>query len=293
VSATAIDPATRVGPVRLRVADLPRVRGFYERVLGLQARGAGEDGAVVLGAPGGAPLVELAGRPDAAPRPPGASGLFHVALLYPERADLARALRRVVESGHPLSGASDHLVSEALYLSDPEGNGIELYRDRPRAEWTHDPGGELRMATLPLDLHDLAAAAADASGEEPPPAATTVGHVHLQVAELEAAEAFYAGLLGFEVMVRGYPGALFVAAGGYHHHLGLNTWASRGGPPNAPGTRGLERFEVTLPGTAALAPLATRLADAGLATREHPRGLLIGDPFGNELLLASDANAPA
>jgi len=283
-----IDPATELGPVRLLVADLPRVRDYYEQAIGLQALAA--DGEVVaLGADGGAPLVELVARADAPPRRPGSSGLFHLALLLPSRAALAAALRRLVLAHAPLAGASDHLVSEALYVADPEGNGIELYRDRPRAQWERDERGELAMATLPLELDDLLAAApAEAPG--PAPAGTRVGHVHLQVAELGAAEAFYAGLLGFEVMVRGYPGALFVAAGGYHHHVGLNTWSSAGGPPNAPGTRGLERFTVALPDAGALAAAAERLERGGVATEARDGGLLARDPFGNAVLLV--ANPP-
>ncbi len=272
--------------MRLTVADLARVRAFYEQALGLRIVVDDVDAGVVLGTPGGTPLVELAERTDAAPRPRGASGLFHLALLYPSRAELARALQRLLAAGAQLDGASDHLVSEALYLSDPEGNGIELYRDLPRDAWRHEASGELAMATLPLDLQALLA---DAPGGEADPAVsdgTIMGHVHLQVAALDTAEAFYGGLLGFDVMVRGYPGALFVAAGGYHHHIGLNTWASAGGPPNAPGTRGLNRFVVQLPGADALAPVAARLADAGVATRDmNDNGLLVTDPFGNNVLL--------
>jgi catechol 2,3-dioxygenase len=278
----AIPAATTLGPVRLAVADLPRVQAFYETALGLVAR---DDGAVLaLGAADGPPLVELIQRADAAPRPPRASGLFHLALLLPSRAALADALARVARAGAPLAGASDHLVSEALYLADPEGNGIELYRDRPRAEWTYD-GGELRMATLPLDLRDLLAEATDEdAGTHGIAPGTAMGHVHLQVAELAPAEAFYGDLLGFDVTVRGYPGALFLAAGDYHHHVGLNTWASRGGPPNAPSSRGLERFVVVLPHAEALEAIAARLRAAG-ASRHDEAGLHATDPFGNELLL--------
>ena len=223
VAPPVLDPATTLGAVRLRVADLAGARSFYERALGLEARADGE--VVALGVPGGPALVELREQADAAPRRPGASGLFHLALLLPSRAELARALWRLARERVPLTGASDHLVSEALYLADPEGNGIELYRDRPREEWERD-GGELRMATLPLDLDPLLAEA-PAEPEAAIAPGTRLGHVHLQVADLRAAEAFYGGALGFEAMVRGSPGALFLAAGGYHHHVGLNTWASR------------------------------------------------------------------
>jgi len=275
---------TAIGPVRLRVADLPRVRAFYERALGLQELPSVEGDVVALGAPGGEPLVELLASPDAPPRIGGSSGLFHLAILLPTRADLADALRRLSAAREPLHGASDHLVSEALYLADPEGNGIELYRDRPREEWSYGPDGELRMATIPLDLDDLLAEETGAEGQPMPPA-TRMGHVHLQVADLGAAEAFYHGLLGFDVMVRGYPGALFVAADGYHHHVGLNTWSSAGGPPNAPGSRGLARFTIALPDCAALDELAGRLADAGAPAHAREGAVRTADPFGNEILL--------
>jgi catechol 2,3-dioxygenase len=278
-----IAAATTLGPIRLTVADLPRARAFYESVLGLRVQ-ADDGAALVLGAENGRPLVELVGRGDAAPRARGASGLFHLALLFPSRRALADALRRVATAGWRLEGASDHLVSEALYLSDPEGNGIELYCDRPRAQWTREETGELRMATLALDVDSLLAEASDELVAAVP-ADTALGHVHLQVAALEPAERFYADVLGFEVMTRSYPGALFVAAGGYHHHIGLNTWASRGGPRNLPGTCGLERFVVELPDAAERERIAARLAEAGVEARETDDGLLATDPFGNDVLL--------
>jgi catechol 2,3-dioxygenase len=233
-----------LGPVRLVVGDLDTATSFYERAIGLATLERDGD-AAVLGPAGGQSLVQLVGRPEAPPRPPRTTGLFHLALLVPSRPALARALRRVVDSGARLTGASDHLVSEALYLHDSEGNGIELYHDRPRDEW-HYERGELQMATLPLDLEGLLAelpAGPDAGME----AATRMGHVHLNVADLGAAERFYVDELGFDVTVRSYPGALFVSTGGYHHHIGLNTWAGRGAPAPPPGARGLDAFAVAPP----------------------------------------------
>ena len=200
-----------------------------------------------MGAAGGdEPLVVLHGDPAAPPRPARSTGLFHMAFLLPERLDLAHALLRLAERGWPLTGASDHLVSEALYLSDPDGIGIEIYRDRPREEWSVEDG-QVRMATLPLDLDDVARAA---QGPAPPraPEGTRMGHVHLNVADLGTAEAFYAGELGFDVTARNYPGALFLAAGGYHHHIGANTWRGEGAPPPPPGAVGLRRFTIVAPG---------------------------------------------
>jgi catechol 2,3-dioxygenase len=236
-----------IGRVRLRVADLERMRSYYERTIGLRTL-AHDDGTLRLGA--GAPLVELAGDPDAPPAPPGSTGLFHLALLVPDRAELARALQRVLASGERPTGASDHFVSEALYLRDPEGNGIEIYRDRPREQWEYTAGGELRMGTVALDVDAVMDELPE--GEDPGLAdATVMGHIHLHVADLDAAEAFYAGRLGFDVTVRSYPGALFLSRGGYHHHIGLNTWQGAGAPPPPPGSRGLEDFELVLPEVAA------------------------------------------
>ncbi|HEY9458127.1 MAG TPA: VOC family protein, partial [Gaiella sp.] len=241
---------TRLGAIRLRAGDIGLLRDFYERVIGLRAI-ASEDGVTALGA-GDASLVELVSDPDAPPRPPRTTGLFHLALLVPARADLTRALRRVFENGWHLSGASDHLVSEALYLSDPEGNGIELYRDRPREEWPRE-GDEIAMATLPLDLEDLLAE--PGAGDDAPamPAGTVLGHVHLQVKDLDSAAAFWVDALGLDVTASLYPGALFVSAGGYHHHVGLNTWAGVGAPRPPAGARGLDRFELVLPDAASAA----------------------------------------
>ena len=185
---------------------------------------------VRLGPEGGPSLVELIGDPDA-PRLRPATGLFHLALLVPSRVELARALRRVMNGGWQFTGASDHLVSEALYLRDPEYNGIEIYRDRPREEWSI-VDGQIQMATLPLDLQGIAGLADDAG--DGMPAGTTMGHVHLQVAGLAPADSFYHRLLGMDVTVRSYPGALFMSAGGYHHHIGANTWESHGGPAPPP-----------------------------------------------------------
>jgi catechol 2,3-dioxygenase len=283
----AIDPATSVGRVALTVRDLDGVRGFYERVVGLSALDAGE-GRAVLGA-GDTPLVELVEDPVAPPRPPRTTGLFHLAILVPDRAELARSLQRLVDTRWPLAGASDHLVSEALYLGDPEGNGIEIYRDRPPGEWQRD-GDELRMATLPLDLNDLLAELDRGDGNDSGvPFDTTIGHVHLNVADLVASERFYADLLGLEVTARGYPGALFVAAGGYHHHVGLNTWRGEGAPAPPPGSLGLRSFELTLPDADALEEVVARLRAAGEAVSTVDGAGAVRDPSGNALRLVPAA----
>jgi catechol 2,3-dioxygenase len=273
-----------IGTVRLNVSDLDGQQAFYERAIGLHSLERTDD-LVRLGPEGGPALVELAGRPDAPPRPPRSTGLFHLAILVPNRLELARALPRLAQAGHGLTGASDHLVSEALYLRDPEGNGIEIYRDRPREKWPRD-GDAPRMDTLPLDLDgvlgELDAATADGDGV---PAATRIGHVHLQVADVAAAEAFYHGALGLDVTVRSYPGALFLSHGGYHHHVGVNTWASAGAPPPPTGALGLDWFELVMPQGQPLERAGERLRAAGAPAEPEDRGLLAADPSGNRVLL--------
>jgi catechol 2,3-dioxygenase len=271
-----------VGAVALVVRDLEGVRAFYERVVGLAVLEAGE-GRAVLGA-GERALVELVEDRQAQLRPQRTTGLFHLAILVPDRDELGRAVRRTIAARRPLQGAADHLVSEAIYLGDPEGNGIEIYRDRPREEWRRD-GDELRMATLPLDLDDVLAEPGDGATLGPLPDGARIGHVHLNVADLAAAERFYAGLLGFEVTARAYPGALFVAAGGYHHHVGLNTWRGEGAPPPPPGALGLRSFELTLPDPDSLAEVVARLREGGAEVEADGDAALTHDPSHNPLRL--------
>lgn len=231
-----------IGQVNLTVRDLDRSVLFYRDVLGFQESTRAARTAL-LGPEGGRTLVELHEHKGAIPKPSRSAGLFHFAILVPSRAALGRSLRWLAEKRWPMTGASDHLVSEALYLNDPDGLGIEIYRDRPRAEWPVR-SGQLVMATDPLDLQGVL----DEPGTESPwqglEAGTVMGHVHLHVPSLAAAEAFYCGQVGFEPMVRGYPGALFVAAGGYHHHLGMNTWVGAGAPPPPEHAVGLRSFTI-------------------------------------------------
>jgi catechol 2,3-dioxygenase len=178
-------------------------------------------------------------------------------------------------------------VSEALYLRDPEGNGIEIYRDRPREDWRR-VDGQIAMDTLPLDLEGVLeelGSGDSPSGDMSPGA--RLGHVHLNVADLPSSEAFYSGALGLDVTVRGYPGALFVSAGGYHHHVGLNTWMGEGAPPPPPGARGLDRFEIVLPSAAEVDAAERRLADAGVDATRSEEGVTAVDPSGNRVLLRS------
>jgi catechol 2,3-dioxygenase len=284
---TPIAADTAPGAVSLTVADLNRSRAFYEGAMGLHAQEL-EDGALALAAPNAETLVRLYGDPTARALDRRATGLFHLAILLPSRVDLGHALIRLSQARWPLDGASDHLVSEALYLSDPDGNGIEIYRDRPRDEWRHDHG-RLQMATLPLDLRSIIGELGPDPAPQPTVSPDTVmGHVHLQVADLGDAEAFYHGVLGFDVTVRGYPGALFVSAGGYHHHLGLNTWNSAGAGPAPPGAVGLHSYEVLLPDAAELERVRRRVDAAGLAMEADSSGsATLRDPSGNRVVLRS------
>jgi catechol 2,3-dioxygenase len=276
---TALLPATlRLGAVHLTVSDLDRSVAFYQDALGLRQQRR-EDPVAALGA-GGEELVVLHEEPGA--RPAGRhAGLYHYALLFPSREELARAVGRLAATRTPLDGASDHGVSEAIYLSDPDGNGIELYADRPREAWPPAPPGErIGMYTRALDLDDLLATTA---GEQPVRHAgdgLRMGHVHLHVGDLEAARAFYVDVLGFEVMAS-LPSALFLAAGGYHHHLGANTWRGEGVGPAPAGTVGLREWTLVLEPDA-LAAIRARLSAAGLGD-----GDVVEDPWGIRLRLVA------
>ncbi len=279
--------ATRLGRVRFQVAELERSLAYYQQVLGLRLISRTETDAA-LGAGGATgddgantPLVELHARPGAAPVPQaGRLGLYHFAILLPERAALGRFLTHLGSIG-ARAGMSDHLVSEAIYLRDPDGLGIEVYADRPRSAWRYD-GREIVMETLPLNARDLFAAGI---GEEwrGMPAGTRIGHVHLHVGDLERAAAFYHAALGLDRTVWSYPGALFLAAGGYHHHLGVNTWAA-GAPTAGEADARLLSWEIDLPPEAAAAA-AESIAAAGYDVARDGSGWIARDPWGTAVRL--------
>jgi catechol 2,3-dioxygenase len=275
VSLEAFDAPYHIGAVSLRVRDLPELTAFYRDAIGL-APIHEEPGLATLGVDGEVLVrLEAGGTPPSSP-----AGLFHLAILLPSRADLAGWLRHAATTGIPLEGASDHLVSEALYLSDPEGNGIEIYRDRPRADWPRRDGA-IRMATERLDLDALLR---EARPEAWPgmPSGTRMGHIHLRVGDTAAAEAFYAGKLGFELTVR-YPGASFLASGGYHHHIAGNVWNSRGAGARGEGEAGLSFFEVVARDGDEFETMRQRILAAG--GREDAGGPSIADPWGNRIVL--------
>ena len=266
----------RLGAVHLQVADLERSVEYYLRVLGLHAT-ARSEGRATLAAEDGTPLVELHERPGAVPVPRrGRLGLYHFAILLPDRAALGRFVRHLGEIGIR-AGMSDHLVSEAVYLTDPDGLGIEVYADRPRGEWRH-VGGQIEMATLSLDVESVIRAAGDGrwSGA---PAGTVMGHVHLFVGDLERAAAFYHTGLGFDKTVWNYPGALFMSAGGYHHHLGTNTWAAGAEPAGDSDARLLE-WQILLPAAADVAAALAGLEQAGVPVERDGHAGVARDAWG-------------
>jgi catechol 2,3-dioxygenase len=273
---------TRVSQVHLRAANLKKTRAFYTDVLGLKVSRGGSSQTVLSAAPGGPALVALTEDLDAPSRLPRSTGLYHFAIRYPGHQDLARAYHRVVRADYPVAGASDHGVSEAIYLNDPEGNGVELYADRPRSRWPRQ-NGQIAMVTRSLDLDELLSAVPPDSAAAEPPAETDIGHVHLHVADLAAAERFYGEFLGLALTQRSYPGALFFAAGGYHHHIGVNVWA--GSTVSPAGSVGLVSYRVEVPITEILYCLNHRAPLLGYETRPGPREeggpvLQIRDPNG-------------
>ena len=276
--------ATRLGRVVLQVEDLERSIAYYERVLGFTAaRGAA--GAASLAANDGRVLVELRERKGARPVPRrGLLGLYHFAILLPDRTSLGRFVRHLADERVP-AGMSDHLVSEAIYLTDPDGLGIEVYADRPRGEWAVRDG-QLAMATNPLDVEALLSASG--GGWAGMPSGAVIGHVHLFVGDIDAAARFYHDGLGFDKTVWSYPGALFLAAGGYHHHLGTNSWAA-GAPPAGENDAQLLEWEVVVPSADAAAGALGSLEGAGAAVARNANGGVAHDPWGTAVRLLAEA----
>lgn len=272
--------ATRLGPVKLQVSDLARSIAYYESVIGLRTIGRDTETAALAVHGGDTVIVALRERRGSLPVPRrGLLGLYHFAILVPDRAVLGRFLRHVTALGVHV-GMSDHLVSEALYLTDPDGLGIEVYADRPRESWKK-ADRQIAMATDPLDAEDLVAA----GGGVPfagMPAGTVIGHVHLHVGDIEQAAHFYHEGLGFDKMVWNYPGALFLAAGGYHHHLGTNTWAA-GRPSAGDGDARLLEWEVQVPTVEDAHAALTSLESGGHAVQRESSGGTVRDPWGTSV----------
>lgn len=279
-----IHPETSVGSVSLRIRDLERSIEFYtalgfemESVEGKQATLGVSKRELIF-------LRESAESSQAF----GTTGLFHFAILVPSRLELAKSMRQLSTSKIPVQGFSDHLVSEAIYLADPDGNGIEIYRDRPRSEWPFRDG-QLQMDTLPLDINSLMSELESV----PQPwtglaEGTRIGHIHLKVANVKEAEDFYINTLGFELMTRYGPSASFVSAGGYHHHVGFNTWNSLGAPPAPDNAIGLVWYSLELPDNQALDQLLKLIHQAQIETEKGPEGVYVHDPSANRILLKTN-----
>lgn len=290
-----LNPELQMDAVSLRVGNLERMSAYYADALALtpiDERARGREVHRVLGR-GSTPFVRLIETPDLPEVSPRDAGLFHTAFLFEDAAALAATVYRTAQ--HPesrFSGSSDHLVSEAFYFSDPEGNGIELYVDRPRAQWSH-VNGELQMGSLHLDPNaylqaHLREADLATTAERP----GRVGHVHLQVGDVSEARAFYVDALGFEPTVAGYPGALFASAGGYHHHIAMNTWNSKGAGPRA-ARLGLGDVAITLPSREDLDALTARLSERGIAFADDGRSVVVQDPWGTQVTLALPGTSAA
>jgi len=280
-SSDSLPQETRIGRTALRVGDLEEMTRFYRDVVGLSVLRTSATTSV-LGVDD-TPLLVLEGAEDALERHRSGAGLYHNAFRVPSRAALGDALGRIREQWQ-LGGASDHWVSEALYLTDPEGNGIEIYRDYPRDEWPISDDGSVRISTEPLDLASIETAA---GGGSRLPSGTDVGHVHLEVSSLDAFRDFYVDTLGFEVQTT-VPAASFVSAGGYHHHLGANTWHHRTTPSDG---RGLSWFEVVVPEPSALDAVRERFAAREIPVTETGDGIEITDPDGIKVRLQVESTA--
>jgi catechol 2,3-dioxygenase len=285
---STIDPSLGIGSVELAVSDLPRSADFYGRILGLPLLSLREQHAQ-LGTDPARPALVLTQIERPTPVPAGATGLFHVAWLHPSRAALAETVRRVAGARWQIDGVADHGVSEALYLSDPDGLGIEIYVDRPREQWQRAADGRgVAMVTEPLDLAGLLAEHPD-DPDETMPAGTGIGHVHLQVSDVPRAEAFYTGSLGFEQQAL-LPSAAFVSAGGYHHHVGLNSWQSRGAGPAPDSAPGLRRVQFGLADASAIDAIERSLSDAGgeeQPMRGQDGSLVVVDPDGQPIAFSA------
>lgn len=276
------EPHIFVGEVNIKVENLERSLSFYQEVIGFQVlEHTGKR--ATLTADGIRPLVSLEQPENVTPKQPGTTGLYHFALLLPNRTDLGKILEHLIKLNIQL-GSSDHLVSEALYLSDPDGNGIEIYRDRPSSDWTWN-GNQVEMAVDPIDARGILAEA-DGQSWDGLPAGTVMGHIHLHVSDLKSTEDFYGRGLGFDVVSRFGSQALFISTGGYHHHIGLNTWNGVGAPSPAENSVGLNWFTLHFPSEEKRTTIIRQLESIGATIQEQRGKLLTEDPSGNRIYLS-------
>ncbi len=265
----------------LVVRDLAMVSSWYQQIMGLTPMDRTASGETLGVA--GRPLLTLTTAGNAAVAPRNAPGLFHTAFLVPDRTELGRWLAHVAHNNVPLQGASDHLVSEAIYLGDPEGNGIEVYRDRPREEWNYIEDGMVKMATLPLDLQALYDTAPKDKWDGMADG-TAIGHIHLQVSDIPQANAFFRDVLGLDLMAT-YPGASFFASGKYHHHVGANIWNSRGAPKRQGNMTGLADYTVHFNDPAKLQAAVAKLDELEIPVTRNGATVSLIDPWGIGLKL--------
>lgn len=277
-----LDPMTVLGSVSLIVSDLGCSTEFYQGSLGFKLHRE-EGGTAYLGA-GKDDLLILTEQPGAV-RLPHRTGLYHFAILTPTRRELGRVLKNLVETDTPIQGGADHLVSEAIYLADPEGNGIEIYRDRPRADWEYE-NDTLKMGTEQLDFQGvLAELDGDSKTWDGMDQKTRLGHMHLHVADLAEATEFYENVLGFDFQMNYGGSAAFFSAGGYHHHIGVNTWNGVGASPPPPHSAGMRHFSVQLTNQDEKTRLIERLDRADVPFEEQEEGILVRDPSQNGILI--------
>ena len=266
-----------IGAVTLKAHDMPALARFYEAVIGLDVIAASAE-KITLGS-GGVGYLHLLAAPHAALSPRIAAGLFHTAFLLPSRAALGAWFKGARQRGAPITGASDHDVSEAFYLDDPEGNGIEVYADRPREQWRHE-GDEIYMTTSRMDVRAVVAAGDGLAGEGCFPAESRIGHVHLKVGEIAAAERFYNSLMGLDIMAK-RPGGTFFSAGGYHHHIATNTWQSAGAPPRDETSLGLVTVDIDVSDASIMDGIEARLTVDPI--KGAARSFAVLDPWSTEL----------
>lgn len=274
-------PNNYVSQVHLRVMNLERSEKFYKELLGFRVLKK-EQETIIFSADGATPLITVEQPANVQPHLSRQAGLYHIALLLPSRKDLAAVLYHLLKEDYPLQGGSDHAVSEAVYLADPDGNGIELYRDRPAAEWKWE-NGKVHMPTVAIDEHILDAR--DGSDWNGMPKDTIIGHIHLQVADLKAAEQFYCKGLGFQLVAEYGDQARFLSTGGYHHHIGLNVWMSKGRPTDDVLMAGMKDFTLEYPNPEARADAVNRVREMGYSAAEEEGGARITDPSGIQLIL--------
>lgn len=278
----SIHPDAEIGIVQLKVSNMETSLRFYQEIIGLKL--LHQRGHIAeLTVDGVNPLVVLEENAAYQKQNRRTSGLYHFAILLPDRSALGLALRNLIRYQIPV-GQGDHLVSEALYLDDPDGNGIEIYADRPRDTWRRDEEGAIVMTTDPVDIDGLLSISEGLTWQGLPPG-TKIGHIHLHVGDLEAAEHFYCRVLGFDKITNYGDSALFVSAGGYHHHIGLNTWAGKGAPPAPEDAAGLRYYSITVPTKEGLQEVIQRLEAEGssYSLAQSQSGISLTDPFGNAI----------